>query len=249
MKAMIFAAGLGTRLRPLTDNMPKALVPICGKPLLAWQLEKLEQAGFTEVVVNVHHFADQVTGFLSAYNKKSRLSIHISDERDLLLDTGGALKKVRSFFQTSDSPFLVHNVDILSSADLRGFYERYSDCDAALLVSERPTTRYLLFDADACLAGWTNVRTGEVRSPFAGFDPSRCKYYAFSGIQMISPRVLRLMDSWPDRFSVIDFYLHVCGQIKIRAALIDDLRLLDVGKRETLAVADSFLSDLCDGLK
>ena len=118
MKAMIFAAGLGSRLKPLTDTMPKALVPIAGRPMLEHVILKLKAAGFTEIMINIHHFGEQILDFLKA-NENFGLIIHISDERDLLLDTGGGVKKARSFFENSDEPFLIHNVDILSDVNLK----------------------------------------------------------------------------------------------------------------------------------
>lgn len=153
MKAMIFAAGLGTRLKPLTDHMPKALVPVAGRPMLEHVILKLKKAGFTELVINIHHFGEQIIDFLKA-NQNFGLTIHISDERDKLLDTGGGIKKAATFF-TGTEPFLVHNVDILSNADLKEVYDfhRKSQNQATLLVSPRKTSRYLLFDTDNRLPG------------------------------------------------------------------------------------------------
>ena len=144
MKAMIFAAGLGTRLKPLTDHMPKALVPVAGKPILEHVIGKLKSSGFDEVVINVHHFADQIIDFLKAKDNFG-IKIWISDETDELLDTGGGIQKAAPYF---DEPFLVHNADILSNVDLKALYDfhRTSGNDATLLVSPRKTVRYLLFD-------------------------------------------------------------------------------------------------------
>lgn len=238
MKAMIFAAGLGTRLKPLTDHMPKALVPVRGIPLLAHQLNKLRDAGFEEVVVNVHHFADQIENYLATHD--FGLRVFLSNEREELLDTGGGLRKALSLMGT-DSPVLTHNVDILSNADLRKMADGYIG-ETVLLVSQRATQRYLLFDDEQRLVGWTNLQTGEVRSPYKRLDPARCRKWAYSGIQVVAPEMFPLMDTWPSRFSIIDFYLAVCDRIAIRALPFSGLRLLDVGKQDSLEAAEQFIT-------
>lgn len=240
---MIFAAGLGTRLKPLTDTMPKALVRVGGKPLIEHVINKLKSSGVERVVVNVHHFAWQVIDYLQE-NGNFGLDVRISDESTKLLDTGGGLKKAAPLFKP-DAPVLIHNVDILSNVDLRWLYENSKGSDAVLLVSERKTKRYLLFNDDMRLVGWTNVETGEVKSPYENLDVSTCKMYAFSGIHVFSPRLFPLMDSFPDKFGIIDFYLKVCGEAVIKACVKPDLRLLDVGKLDTLAEAERFLSFGC----
>lgn len=240
---MLFAAGLGTRLRPLTDHMPKALVPVGGRPLLAITAQRLRQAGVDEMVVNVHHFAQQITDYVAHHDLGMKVSI--SDESELLLDTGGGLKKALDLFDATDlSPILIHNVDILSNADLRAFYSNNADADVALLVSPRTTQRYLLFDDDQRLVGWTNIATGEVRSPYPDLDVSKCRKYAFSGIHVVSPHIARLMESWPDRFPIMDFYLKHCADLHIRGVVKEDLRLLDVGKQDTIKAAEEFLLTL-----
>ena len=240
-QAMIFAAGLGTRLKPLTDTMPKALVPVGGKPLIEHVVEKLKVAGAERIVVNVHHFARQVVDYLQE-NDNFGVDISISDESAKLLDTGGGLKKAAPLFMP-DAPVLIHNVDILSNVDLRWLYENSKDSDATLLVSERKTKRYLLFNDDMRLVGWTNIETGEVKSPYKDLNVSSCKMYAFSGIHVFSSRLFPLMDDFPDKFGIIDFYLKVCGEAVIKACLKPDLRLLDVGKLDTLAEAERFLAE------
>ncbi len=241
MKCVIFAAGLGTRLRPLTDNMPKALVPVAGKPLLAHVLEKMAAAGFSDAVVNVHHFADQIIDYLATHDFGLRVAV--SDERELLLETGGGLRHAQSLLN-ADAPFLVHNVDILSNLDLAAFYKMHQSCDlATLLVSDRKTSRYLLFDEQLRLVGWTNVQTGEVRSPYQNLDVAACQKLAFAGIHTISPDVFPLMEGWPDRFSIIDFYLSVCATHTIRGVQMPNLRMLDVGKIDSLHEAEKFLVD------
>ena len=238
---MIFAAGLGTRLKPLTDTMPKALVRVGDKPLLAHVILKLKSAGFERIVVNVHHFAQQIVDYLRE-NDSFGVDIRISDETEKLLETGGGIKKALPLFN-ADSPILIHNVDILSNVDLRELYEYAEDghLDAMLLVSWRKTKRYLLFDDEMLLDGWTNIETGEVKSPYKGLDPSTLKQYAFSGIHILSPSVFPLFDTMPDRFGIIDFYLKYCHQRAFLGKVKKDLRLLDVGKLETLQEAEEFL--------
>ena len=172
---MIFAAGLGTRLKPLTDTMPKALVPVGGKPLLEILIRKLVASGFTEIVINVHHFADQIIRFVEEHDAFGA-DVRFSDESGKLLETGGGIKKAIPLLLESgvaERPFLVHNVDILSNVDLRDFYRHGVGAAALLLVSERQTQRYLLFDEEKRLVGWTNVKTGEVKSPYKGLK--RCR--------------------------------------------------------------------------
>lgn len=240
---MIFAAGLGTRLKPLTDTMPKALVRVGDKPLIEHVISKLKSSGVERVVVNVHHFATQVIDYLQE-NDNFGVDVRISDESAKLLDTGGGLKKAAPLFMP-DASVLIHNVDILSNVDLRWLYENSKGSDAVLLVSERKTKRYLLFNDDMRLVGWTNIETGEVKSPYKSLDVNACKMYAFSGIHVFSPRLFPLMDSFPDKFGIIDFYLKVCGEAVIKACVKPDLRLLDVGKLDTLAEAERFMSFGC----
>lgn len=239
MNCLIFAAGLGTRLKPLTDTMPKAMVLVAGKPLIEHLLRKVAAAGFDKAVVNVHHFADQIIDFVSS--RDFGLKIAISDERDALLETGGGIKKAQSLLGT-DQPFLAHNVDILSNLDLRQFYQMHRSSDlATLLVSRRATSRYLLFDAERRLVGWTNVQTGEVKSPYPDLDVQRCEKLAFSGIHTILPAIFPLMEAWQGRFSIIDFYLSVCASQTIRGVEVPHTKILDVGKIDALHEAEKFL--------
>ena len=253
MQAMIFAAGLGTRLKPLTDTMPKALVRVGGEPLIKRVIENLARAGVDRIVVNVHHFAGQIIDYLNE-NNNFGLDIRISDETSGLLETGGGIKKAAPLF-APDAPILIHNVDILSNVDLKKFYEaaivseerrvkNEEGVDAVLLVSWRKTKRYLLFDDDMRLVGWTNIETGEVRSPYPELNPKECRMYAFAGIHAISPRLLKMMDSFPDRFSIIDFYLKACATHNIIGYAKDDLKLMDIGKLDTLAQAEEFLASM-----
>lgn len=237
---MIFAAGLGTRLKPLTDNMPKALVEVGGAPLLKHVAMKLKNAGFSRIVVNVHHFADQIEAYLAS-NHNFGVDIIISDERNRLLDTGGGLRRAIRLFDTV-SPVLIHNVDILSNIDLHDFYVG-ADADATLLVSPRETRRYLLFSPDgSCrLVGWTNRDTGQVRSPYAGLHTDACEHYAFSGIHVFSPRLYPLLSDMPEKFGIMDFYLDRCADSDIRGYVKPDLELMDVGKIGTISQAEQFL--------
>ena len=238
---MIFAAGLGTRLKPLTDHMPKALVPVAGKPMLEHVIEKLKAAGFDEIVINVHHFANQIIDFLKEKNNFG-ITIHISDETDFLLDTGGGIKKAAPYF---DEPFLIHNVDILSNTDLKALYNYHlqSGNDATLLVSPRQTTRYLLFNSDRRLCGWINKNTLQTKPEGFIYQPNVQKEYAFSGIHIISPGLFKYMDEkWNGKFSIMDFYLQLCQEALIGGYAKEDLQLIDIGKPETLAKAEEYIN-------
>lgn len=237
-QAMIFAAGLGSRLRPLTDTVPKALVRVGGEPLLWHVIRKLKGAGYERIVVNVHHLAQQIVDYLSA-NRNFGLDIRISDETGGLLDTGGGIRKALPLFD-EHSPILIHNVDILSNLDF-GELPLEAEPDALLVVSRRCTTRYLLFDDELILDGWTNIETGEVRSPYPSLDLSGCKQLAFSGIHVLFPRVFPLLEQMPERFGIIDFYLKYCHRCAFMGYEGRDLKLLDVGKLDTLEQAEEFV--------
>ncbi|MBR2360120.1 MAG: NTP transferase domain-containing protein [Bacteroidaceae bacterium] len=236
MKALIFAAGLGTRLRPLTNDRPKALVEVHGKLLLAHVIEKLRKAGYTEVVINVHHFGEQIIDYIAKHPVEGMKFI-ISDERTELLDTGGGIRQAGGLFTQDGRPFLIHNVDIFSNLDLKEFYTTHPTTEGAtLLVSERKTSRYLLFDPkDNRLVGWTNIQTGEVKSPYPNLRVEDCRMYAFAGIHLFSQSLLQWMKDWPTRFSIIDFYLSVADRVPIIGVPKADLQLIDVGKPEALA--------------
>ena len=238
---MIFAAGLGTRLKPLTDTMPKALVRVGGQPLIWHVIMKLKAAGYERIVVNIHHFAQQIIDYLQA-NDNFGLDIRISDETSGLLETGGGIKKAMPLFDPSE-PILIHNVDILSNLDFNSL-SMVAPPDALLVVSQRNTKRYLLFDDEMILDGWTNIETGEVRSPYPALDPTDLKRLAFSGIHMIWPRLFPLFQDMPERFGIIDFYLKYCHQCAFLGYEKKDLRLMDVGKLDTLDQAESFASSL-----
>ncbi|HPL94947.1 MAG TPA: nucleotidyltransferase family protein [Paludibacteraceae bacterium] len=244
MKAMIFAAGLGTRLKPLTDSMPKALVPINGKPLLEHVLLKLKQEGFTDIIINVHHFADQIVQFL-AQNQHFGLNIAISDETQQLLETGGGIKKASWFF--GNEPFLIHNVDILSNlplAELVRFHSSKPNAAATLVVSKRTTTRYLLFDNDMQMKGWTNIQTNEIKSSYPQTITQACSEFAFSGIHVFSPALFPYFEAYPAKFSVIDFYIDVCGKAAVYGYVPTNLQLLDVGKIDSIQQAELFVQTM-----
>lgn len=245
--AMIFAAGLGSRLRPLTDHRPKALVEVAGRPMLEHLIWKLKKAGFGHIVVNVHHFGEQIIDFLNA-NDGFGLHIDVSDERGQLLDTGGGLKKAAPLFE-ADAPILVHNVDIITDLDLDGLYEAYEreaavcSCDAMLAVNVRETSRYLLFDETNLLKGWIHTGSGEVKSPMAGFDAAACARKAFTGIHLFNPTLFADMRPWGDAFSIIDFYLAVSGRKRICAYDVpDNVRWVDAGKPVALEKAASIVA-------
>ena len=240
MKAMIFAAGLGTRLKPLTDHMPKALVPVAGKPILEHVIGKLKSSGFDEVVINVHHFANQIIDFLKAKDNFG-IKIWISDETDELLDTGGGIQKAAPYF---DEPFLVHNADILSNVDLKALYDFHqtSGNDATLLVSPRKTVRYLLFDEKNRLQGWVNKETLQTKPEGFVYQPEVQKEYAFGGIHVISPTLFTYMgNDWKGKFSIMDFYLQTCHEARLGGYVKEDLHLIDIGKSDTLAKAEDFI--------
>lgn len=240
MVGMIFAAGLGTRLKPLTDTMPKALVPLADKPLLQWQVEKLHDAGITDIIVNVHHFPDQIIDTIRA-NQGWGCNITISDERDMLLDTGGGLKKavMDDGLRVTGEPILACNVDILSNIDLDAFLNSYDPSTlGSLVVSDRQTQRYLCFDAQNTLCGWTNIKTGELK----GKDG---RHLAFSGMQILSPEAQTLLRLMPrDKFSLIDFYLHVMDKLPLQAYIPSDYQMMDVGKIDQIEEAERFAENL-----
>lgn len=242
MKAMIFAAGLGTRLRPYTDTMPKALVPVDGKPMIWHQVRKLKAAGVDEVVVNVHHFAQDLVQYIHSENDFG-ITVHISDESGMLLDTGGGLLAARRFLEAVNEPFLIHNVDIFSNLDLAAFIsDGLQDGSVAkLLVSDRDSSRKLLFGADGSLCGWKNLRTGELRGPVASAVGTEL---AFGGVHLVSPAIFDVFDRHPEftgAFSIIDFYLAACVDNRITAYCPSELKLVDVGKVSSLDTLDPSL--------
>lgn len=258
MRAMIFAAGLGTRLKPLTDTLPKALVPLAGKTLLQWQIERLKAAGITDIVVNVHHFPDMIINYLRE-NDNFGCRIAVSDERDMLLETGGGLRKAKSLLLrigsresgNNDEPILICNVDILSNIDLPTLLQAYNPEEmGVVVVSPRDTQRYLLFDETNRLCGWTNIATGEVRPASLASSPNSliASRLAFSGMQVLNPRIFDVMDKVVaekgDKFSLIDLYLSIAEKEILRAFIPENYRMMDVGKIAQLSEAESFAASL-----
>lgn len=241
MKAMIFAAGLGTRLRPLTNDRPKALVEIGGKTMLELVITKLATAGFDDITINIHHFGQKIIDFLER-NANFGLNIHISDERDLLLDTGGGILKARPFLDGNE-PFLVHNADILTDIDLSAMYQSHieSGAMATLLVKDRSTSRYLVFDDDQRLQGWINKSTGETR-PATFVHHDGMKELAFGGIHVISPSIFEPLKEYSQgqpKFSITPFYVDQCQSQLIKGYVqATPYNWLDVGKPETLHQAE-----------
>ena len=262
MKVLIFAAGLGTRLKPLTDDRPKALVEVGGKSLLEWQLLRLSAFGFRDIVINVHHFGQMVEDAVRDFFKKNPrcgLKVQFSEEFDLLRDTGGGIRHASSLLSDGE-PFLVHNVDILSNLDLGKFYS--SSCRkmmdgrtlSCVVVSGRYSDRRLLFDSGMRLCGWENIKTFQVKSPYddisrlSGQEDAHSileergmKPYAFGGIHVVSPKALDVMASWPEKFPIVDFYLDNASEFKIEGRFYKRLKLIDVGRLEHLPVAEEFL--------
>ncbi|MCD6597897.1 MAG: nucleotidyltransferase family protein [Bacteroidales bacterium] len=241
MKAMIFAAGRGTRLGSITKDIPKALVEINGIPVLEHTIRNLVRYGFGEIIINIHYFGEQVVEFLKSRNNFG-IQIKISDESNELLDTGGGLKKAAWFFK-GDEPFLVHNVDVLSDLNLNSFFKAHleSGALATLAVRSRKTVRYLLSDDHGLLCGWRNIKTGEEK--IVREDSGSLQEVAFSGIHVISPELLKKL---PDKkvFSMIEVYLSLAAENKIMTFNHDDTRWLDIGKPETLGLAEKMFPSL-----
>lgn len=247
MKAMIFAAGLGTRLKPLTDSIPKALLPLAGKTLLQWQIERLQEAGITDIVVNIHHFGQQIIDYLREHDGFG-CRVRISDEREALLETGGGLLKAAELLG-EDDPVLVCNVDILSNINIPQLMAAHKADDLATVVaSDRQTQRYLLFDESGVLHGWTNIATGECRPASLTVHP--LTRLAFSGMQIVSPAFFgslrHTQTQKGQKFSLIDAYLSVVERQAgiIRAFVPQDYRMMDVGKIDQLDEAERFAQSL-----
>lgn len=266
MESMIFAAGLGTRLKPITDTLPKALVPVCGKPLIEHVCRKLMASGINKAVVNVHHFADLVEEWAAEQDWvvsseeqlcEGKMMLSFSNERAQLLETGGAVLHARRYLEGCGH-FLIHNVDILSNADL-GWLESQvrPEALATLMVSERETTRFLLFHPETMrLVGWHNTNTGDYRLADDSIAIEDCKAYGFSGIHIMSDKVFGLMEEyarWRElpvedptgvKFSIMNFYLWAAVNYPIYGVVAHDLNFLDVGKLDALAPAEAFVSQM-----
>lgn len=234
MEAMIFAAGLGTRLQNETADKPKALVEIGGKTLLQRAIEKVTEAGASQIVVNVHHFSELVIQFIQAH--QWQVSVNISDESGLLLETGGGLKKAAPLF-SGNQPILLYNVDVLSDVNLRDMVEIHieSGALASLLVRSRKTQRYFKFNKEMQLVGWINKQNGEKKiSREENFD--RATELAFSGIHFVQPEIFNFMPA-EERFSIVKLYLELAKTRTIKGIVDDSELWLDVGKPDELETA------------
>ena len=240
MKALILAAGLGTRLLPLTAGIPKALVSINGITLLEITIRKLAREGFSNIIVNVHHHSAQVMEFLKR-NQFHGTNISVSDESGQLLDTGGAIFKARWFLDGKD-PFLVHNVDIISDISLQSVLAEHMAKGglATLSVSHRQTKRYFLFEDILRLRGWTDTSSGEIK--WAGNPIKQPQQLAFNGIHIINPEIFSLIDE-EGRFSIIDTYLKLAGEHPIFGHVQSGKTWFDLGKPDQLEIVASFLKD------
>lgn len=236
---MIFAAGLGTRLYPYTADRPKALVEVAGKTLLERAIEKMSSAGFTEIVINIHHFGQQIIDFLEQ-KQNFGLQINISDERDQLLDTGGGIKKAARVLSEGNLPFLVYNVDVLSSIDLSEMvsYHQQKGGLATLSVRSRETARYFVFDQQMRLSGWRNVSTGEERLVR---QAEQLENFAFSGIHLIDPAIFKLIAE-EGKFSMVDLYLRLAASQPIYGFHDTSDLWMDLGKPAQLKEAEKLLS-------
>lgn len=234
MKAMIFAAGLGTRLKPWTDHHPKALAVVNGKSLLQRNVEYLQQHGINEVIVNVHHFADQIIEAIES-NQGWGSNIAISDETDAVLETGGGLKKAAWYFQEPQD-FVVMNVDMLTDFDLSVMIVQHQSAKAlaTLAVSSRVTSRYFLFNAANRLCGWRNTHTGDEKIVIADAVLTE---KAFSGIHVINSSIFSLMQQ-EGKFSMVDVYLSLAAEHMIQCFDHTGTKLLDVGKPESIVKAE-----------
>ena len=236
---MILAAGLGTRLKPFTDQHPKALASVNGKTLLQRNIEYLASFGITDVIVNVHHFADQMIDLIKINNGFGS-NISISDERDEVLETGGGIKKAAWFFEKNPESFVIMNVDILTNVNLNKmiFQHQKNNPLATLAVTSRTTSRYFLFDESNHLCGWKNEKTGEQK-----ISRKSEKYIqkAFSGIHIISPKIFPLI-KMEGKFSMVDVYLEVAKTHFIEGFEHNDSKFIDVGKPESILKAEEMFT-------
>lgn len=243
MKALILAAGLGTRLKPLTDRIPKALVPIAGKPLLEHIILKIIDAGITDIIINIHHLGGQIIEFIEQ-KEQFGVNIQVSDERNCLLDTGGGIKKASQYFNNQD--VLIHNVDIISNLDIAALIEQHRNCSSSgtLVVSKRNTSRYLLFK-EKNLKGWYNVNTEQIKGARIEKELYSLEQLAFSGIQIFGTNLTKhIQEEEKERFSIIDFYLDYCEKEHITAYIQKDLKMLDVGKIDSLEEAERLITEI-----
>jgi len=247
MRAMVLAAGLGTRLRPLTDDRPKALVEVGGRTMLELTLERLKRFGVREAIVNTHHYAEMIEEYLRK-NDNFGMRIEVSRE-DTLLDTGGGLKKAAWFFLEGadtdlDKPFLVHNVDVLSTVDLAAMVQahRENGALATLAMKERETSRYLLFDREGLLVGRRRGKDGEPEWVYPKRSEVDASALAFCGIHVISPRIFAEMNQ-NGAFSIIDAYLELARKCeRVMAFRADGAHWRDLGRSESVTKAAAELA-------
>jgi NDP-sugar pyrophosphorylase family protein len=240
MKAMIFAAGLGTRLRPLTNDRPKALVEVNGMSLLEINIRRLIHFGVTEMIINVHHFAEKIKDFLEAHQNFG-IRIEVSHEIEKPLETGGGLKKAAWFFDT-DEPFIICNADILSSIDLKKMYVAHcaSDAIATYAIQQRDTSRYMLHNTEGLLCGWMNTKTKTIKM---GRSAKELGMYSFSCFHIVNPCIFKTTPK-EDFFTIIEWYLKISKKHKVMGYRHDDDIWCDVGKPETLIEAEQILPQL-----
>lgn len=271
MKAMIFAAGLGTRLRPITNDIPKALARVGDRTLMEICIDRLYSSGYDDIVVNAHHFADKLISEIDRLRGQfPEVSLHISDEREHLMDTGGAVLFAEHLLDDADS-FLIHNVDMISNADLHSFHTSAVElmaggrgCDAVLLVHEAPSDRMLIFDRNMKLVGWTDVAKGIFKGPIASGSPDgkTCpdgrliadavrergdRMLSFSGIHAMSRNVFSLMElyGFSGAFPIMDFYLRAAVDGRVAGIVDKGLEILDVGTPQKLFEAGDFILHCC----
>ncbi len=236
MKAIIFAAGLGSRLKEITKDKPKALVEVNNKALIAYAIEKLDYYGFDEIIINVHHHYQQIIDFVR--KNYSQQKIHFSIEKDFPLETGGGLVKTRDFFD--EQPFLAYNTDILSDIDLAAFYQQHQKEDiASLACMQREANRRFLTDADNYLCGWENIATGE---QIISRKTDTIKTAAFCGIHIINPKIFDLLVPNEAVFSITKSYIELCEKHKIKAIDYTNNKWIDVGKAENISMAASIFT-------
>jgi len=237
MKAMIFAAGKGTRLKPLTDNLPKALVKVHNIPLLEHVILKLKKSGVTEIIINVHYLSNQIIDFLKEKNNFD-IRIEISDETDLLLDTGGGLKKAAWFFD-DNKPFIVHNVDIISEINLEELYNYHvaNNALATLAMSKRNSSRYFLMNTENQLCGWENTQT---KVKIISKSANKLTQLAFSGIHVINPEIFSFFDK-DQLFSITSMYLELSKKKIIKGYVHENKNWFDIGTKEKLQKAEIYL--------
>lgn len=239
MRAFIFAAGLGTRLYPYTKTQAKAMVSILGKPMLEHLILKLKSMGMIDIIINVHHYGDQIISFLEK-NENFGCQITIADEREALLDTGGGLKKALALLNDSED-LLVHNVDVLTDFNILDLIKEHkaSNAIATLLVQNRNTSRYLLFNSKNELEAWVNIKTGETKP--IGINPKEFQAFAFNGVHIVNKSALAYFPE-ESQFPIIPVYLNLSQETKIKAMEMDKSFWLDLGKPEAIDKAEKWMS-------